>query len=109
MNGVASTAHATTLLNRHACGWIVPRDIVFDRPKLSELLMLDERFAKVERFKAVLRTGINHWTLFNKSAAGVSTESCGWRQDSRIEVQMCPHARADWMAWDVFWNGVIAK
>jgi len=103
-------ARVHSLLARHACGWTVPRDLVFNRVKLHQALLhgADGLLADVERFKAVLRTGVEHWTLLNVSAAGIHADACGWRQDSRIEVQMKSGASVEWRRWDDFFVDALA-
>jgi G3E family GTPase len=105
-----AAARIHVLLGRQACGWNLPRDLVFNRVKLHESLLQGAcgLLTQVERLKAVLRTGIEHWTLFNVSVAGVSSTPCGWRQDSRIEVQLRPASEAVWSQWDEYWQSMLA-
>jgi G3E family GTPase len=106
---MTSTAHTYALLDREACGWTLPREAVFNRVELFESLQKGAGLlSSVERLKAVLRTGIEHWTLFNVSVSGVTMTPCGWRQDSRIEVQLHPHQSPDWSAWDAYWQAMIS-
>ncbi|HTE42559.1 MAG TPA: GTP-binding protein [Steroidobacteraceae bacterium] len=109
----AATACATiyALLGREACGWAMPRELIFNRVKLHQALQegAGAMLANIERLKGVLRTGIEHWTLFHVSAAGVTTEPCGWRQDSRLEVQGIEGAAVDWRAWDDFLASMRSK
>ena len=94
------TARAFELLDRHACAWLVPPELTFNRAKL--MTSLAQR-PHVERLKAALRTGVEHWSLFNVSLSGVTCDPSGWRQDSRIEVQLEPGVSADWLEWDAYW------
>jgi G3E family GTPase len=105
------SASVHTRLERQACGWAVPRDASFNRVKLHESLQQGANglLFGVERLKAVLRTGIDHWTLFNVTAAGVTSEPCGWRQDSRIEVQARQGAAMDWLQWDEYWRSMVSR
>ena len=106
---LSATAHTFALLDRQACGWTLPREAVFNRVKLFESLQLGSpMLSKAERLKAVLRTGIEHWTLFNVTAGGVTMTPCGWRQDSRVEVQLHPHQEADWPQWDAYWQSMLS-
>jgi G3E family GTPase len=100
-----------TLLDRQACGWTIPREVTFNRVKLMGSLQHNAEglLSNVERLKAVLRTGIDHWALINVSPAGVSDAPCGWRQDSRIEVQGREGARINWARWDEFWNSMVSR
>jgi hypothetical protein len=109
--GVAtSVARVHRLLERQACGWTLPRELVFNRVQLEESLQHSAAglLLAVDRLKAVLRTGIEHWTLFNVSYVGVTATPCGWRQDSRIEVQMQRGANVDWLRWDAYWQSMLA-
>jgi G3E family GTPase len=105
-----SMAHVHTVLGRHACGWALPRELVFNRVQLQDSLMQGAGglLMGVDRLKAVLRTGIEHWTLFNVSTYGVTATPCGWRQDSRIEVQMQSKVEVDWLRWDRYWQSMLA-
>jgi len=107
--GVSATEH--NLLGRNACGWSIPREATFNRVKLANSLQsgAEGQLASIERVKAVLRTGIDHWTLFNVSPAGMGEEPCGWRQDSRIEVQGVAGAAIDWARWDAYWQSMLAR
>jgi G3E family GTPase len=109
----STTASATVHkgLDREACGWTLPRELVFNRVQLHESLLHDhgQLLSQVDRLKAVLRTGIEHWTLFNVSPGGVMTDPCGWRQDSRIEVQLKADAQVDWILWDRYWESMLAR
>jgi G3E family GTPase len=108
-HSAGATEHS--LLNRQACGWTIPREVTFNRVKLMESLQHNtaELLSNVERLKAVLRTGIDHWALINVSPAGVSDEPCGWRQDSRIEVQGREGEHIEWAQWDKFWNSMVCR
>jgi G3E family GTPase len=111
MFGAATaTARVHVLLGRQACGWSLPRELVFNRVMLHESLLQGAAglLQQVERMKAVLRTGIEHWTLFNVSAAGVCSTPCGWRQDSRIEVQLPQGGDTVWPQWDAYWQSMLA-
>jgi G3E family GTPase len=110
MGSSTATARIHSVLQRQACGWTMPRDAVFNRVRLHEALLQnsDGMLDGVERLKAVLRTGIEHWTLFNVSVAGVNSEPCGWRADSRIEVQMGSDVEVDWPRWDAYWQSMLA-
>ncbi len=108
---VSARATVFALLGREACGWTMPRELVFNRVRLLQALETGAGglLASVERLKGVLRTGIEHWTLFNVSAAGVTSEPCGWRQDSRLEIQGMENAVIDWFSWDELLTGMRSK
>jgi len=108
-HAIAATEYL--LLDRRACGWTIPREATFNRVKLVESLQqgAEGLLPDIERLKAVLRTGIDHWTLFNVATADVNHRPCGWRQDSRIEVQAMPGADVDWTRWDRYWQSMLAK
>jgi hypothetical protein len=107
----STTATEHMLLDRQACGWTIPREVTFNRAKLMDSLQhnAEELLSNVERLKAVLRTGIDHWALVNVSPAGVSDAPCGWRQDSRIEVQGREGKQIEWARWDDFWSSMISR
>ena len=111
LGGHTASASVHARLERQACGWAIPREASFNRVKLTASLQegAEGLLKQVERLKAVLRTGIDHWTLFNVSAAGVSSEPCGWRQDSRIEVQAKQSAMVEWPRWDEYWQSMLAR
>lgn len=98
-------ARTQALLGRVACGWSIPAEVIFARePLRAELARGDHvLFAQVERFKAVLRTGMEQRLLLQKHLNTVSETESAWRQDSRIEVQLRPGLEADWEIWDRFW------
>ena len=110
LGATTSVARVHKLLERQACGWAVPRELIFNRVHLHESLMQGANgvLVEVDRLKAVLRTGIEHWTLFNVSSIGVTATACGWRQDSRIEVQMQKGVDVDWLSWDAYWQSMLA-
>jgi G3E family GTPase len=110
MGGTTSLARVHAVLGRQACGWSLARELVFNRVMLQESLLQGASglLVGVDRLKAVLRTGIEHWTLFNVSAGGVTYTPCGWRQDSRIEVQMQRSVAVDWLRWDEYWRSMLA-
>jgi G3E family GTPase len=105
-----ATARVHVLLGRQACGWSLERELVFNRVMLHESLLQGAAglLVGVDRLKAVLRTGIEHWTLFNVAVAGVTSTPCGWRQDSRIEVQLQPGVDPHWTQWDAYWQSMLA-
>ena len=107
----AATATEHMLLDRQACGWTIPREVTFNRVKLMDSLQhnAERLLSNVDRLKAVLRTGIDHWALINVSPAGISDAPCSWRQDSRIEVQGRQGARIEWARWDEFWNSMVSR
>lgn len=101
----AHTASASTyrLLDRRACAWIVPPEVMFNRVAIEHALDT-RRLSGVERLKAAIRTGVESWTLINVTIDGVATQPTGWRRDSRIEVQLELGVEADWMQWDAWWR-----
>jgi G3E family GTPase len=104
------SARVHAVLGRQACGWNLPRELVFNRVMLHESLLQGASglLTHVDRLKAVLRTGVEHWTLFNVAVDGVTGTPCGWRQDSRIEVQLRPGSAAVWPQWDAYWQSMLA-
>lgn len=101
---VSVEARTHTVLGRTACGWAVPGAVLFDLPQLRLLLELPDCWQGVERFKAVLRTGVDRWHLVQRWQRQSAVTECNWSQDSRIEVQMAEAAIADWPAWDRRWQ-----
>jgi hypothetical protein len=61
----------------------------------------------VERMKAVVRTGIDHWHQIQRWATQCSTTSSAWCQDSRIEIQLQEDVEPNWDAWDSLWQTTI--
>jgi G3E family GTPase len=110
LGAITSIARVHRLLDRQACGWALPRELVFNRVQLLDSLSQGglDLLMGVDRLKAVLRTGVEHWTLFNVSTTGVTATPCGWRQDSRIEVQMQRGAAVAWPRWDAYWQSMLA-
>jgi hypothetical protein len=94
-------------LDRCACAWIVPPEVTFNRVAIERALRT-RPLPGIERLKAVLRTGVEHWTLVNVSLDAVHTQPSGWRRDSRIEVQLKPGINADWSHWDAWWSEMVA-
>ncbi|MGC3979854.1 MAG: GTP-binding protein [Steroidobacteraceae bacterium] len=97
-------ATAQQLLGRSACGWRVPGEVLFDLSQLQSILMQEQLWHGVERFKAVLRTSVEGWHLLQRWGRQYAIETCNWRQDSRIEVQLAEGATTDWLAWDERWQ-----
>jgi hypothetical protein len=100
-------AQSYRALNRHACAWIAPPEVTFNRVAVERALQ-SRPLPDIERLKAVLRTGIEHWTLINVTTDGVHTQPSGWRRDNRIEVQLKPGMEVDWWQWDAWWNEMVA-
>jgi G3E family GTPase len=102
------TAHAKTqqLLGRAACGWMIPNAVLFDAAQLQVLLNNEAVWQGVERFKAVLRTGVERWQLLQRWGKQSDMSECNWRQDSRIEIQMIAGVSADWDGWDQRWHAM---
>jgi G3E family GTPase len=99
-------ARTHTVLGRTSCGWTVPGDVLFDLPQLQQLLASPACWQGVERFKAVLRTGVECWHLVQCWQRQSAVAECNWAQDSRIEVQMTEGALADWSEWDRRWQSL---
>ena len=100
-------AQSYRALDRHACAWIAPPEVRFNRVAIERALQT-RPLAGIERLKAVLRTGVEHWTLVNMTVDGVHAQPSGWRRDSRIEVQLQPGVQADWSQWDAWWSEMVA-
>lgn len=94
------------LLGRTACGWEFPAEAVFTKQCAAEL-MRSPLLAGVERFKAVLRTGMERRVLLQRYLEQFSENEIAWRRESRIEVQMRPGVEADWAAWDRWWTAAV--
>ncbi len=92
------------VLGRSACGWAVPGTVLFDLTQLQRLLASPECWQGVDRFKAVVRTGVERWHLVQRWQRQSDITECNWRQDSRIEVQLVEAAVADWAEWDRRWQ-----
>ncbi len=101
--------HAKThhYLGRHACGWVFSNEIIFDTNKIESWFANDNvLFKNVERFKAVLRTGIDRWHLIQRWSNQFELREIAWRQDSRVEVQMKENVKVDWDQWDIWWQSM---
>lgn len=99
-------AKAQRLLGREACGWIIPTIVLFDVEQLRQLLTDDDGWRGVERFKAILRTGVDSWHLLQRWGGQYSISECNWRQGSRIELQLAEGIAADWSVWDRRWQAM---
>jgi G3E family GTPase len=98
-------ARAVHLLNRHACGWIIPSAVLFDLSRLQHLMSdASGCWRGVDRLKAVLRTGIEQCHLLQRWGNQHSINLCNWSQDSRIEVQLAEGEEIDWTVWDQQWQ-----
>jgi G3E family GTPase len=98
-------ARAVNLLNRHACGWIIPSAVLFDLARLKHLMNdASGSWRGVDRFKAVLRTGVEQCHLLQRWGSQHSINQCNWSQDSRIEVQLAEGQSIDWAVWDRQWQ-----
>jgi G3E family GTPase len=104
---VTAQAKTQQLLGREACGWIVPASVLFDLEQLQALLNDETAWRGVERFKAILRTGVESWHLLQRWSGQSAISECHWRQDSRIEVQMHEHAVVSWAEWDQRWQAMV--
>jgi G3E family GTPase len=100
-------ARVQNLLEREACGWMIPSSVLFDRQQLQTLLA-DQTgcWRGVERFKAILRTDVEQWYLLQRWGQQCSVEPCAWRQDSRIEVQLAENVTTDWSEWHARWQAM---
>jgi len=102
-------AKVLQLLGRQACGWMVPATVLFDVTQL-ELILADETvWQGVERFKAILRTGVERWHLLQRWGQHSSMTPSTWRQDSRIEVQLAEGHTTDWQHWHVRWQQLCER
>ncbi len=99
---VRASTHA--VLGRSACGWTAPGTVLFDLPALRQLLETPDCWQGVERFKAVLRTGVERWHLLQRWQQQSAVTECNWSQDSRIEVQLVEGMDTDWAEWDRRWQ-----
>jgi G3E family GTPase len=103
---VSAQAKAQQLLNREACGWMIPTSVLFEMEQLRVLLDDEAVWRSVDRFKAILRTGVDSWHLLQHWGGRWSMSESNWRQDSRIEVQLAEGMAADWPVWDRRWQAM---
>ncbi len=99
-------ARIQTLLSRQACGWMIPASLLFDLEQLQAFMVDESEWQGVERFKAVLRTGVDCWHLLQRWGQQSSLEVSGWRQDNRIEVQLAEGVSTDWSVWHARWQAM---
>ncbi|MGE0115869.1 MAG: GTP-binding protein [Steroidobacteraceae bacterium] len=100
-------ARVQRLLGREACGWLMPASLLFKLPSLQALLESDDScWQGVERFKSVLRTGVDRWHLLQRWGRQHSIAECNWSQDCRIEVQLAEGVQVDWSLWDWRWQSL---
>jgi G3E family GTPase len=104
-----ATAQAKTLqlLDRAACGWMIPESVLFDTAQLQALLNNAAVWEGVERFKAIVRTDVQRWQLLQWWNGRSAISDCNWRQDSRIEVQLIAGVNVDWAVWDERWQVMV--
>ncbi|HEX2583686.1 MAG TPA: GTP-binding protein [Steroidobacteraceae bacterium] len=101
MNHLSITSSVHHYLNREACGWIIPAEMMFDLEKVrTGLSGNDQLIDKVERLKCALRTGVDRWHLMQRWRDQFEMREISWRNDSRMEVQMQEDASPDWSQWD---------
>jgi G3E family GTPase len=100
-------AKVQRLLNREACGWMIPTSVLFDAEQLQTLLKNDAAWQGVDRCKAILRTGVDQWQLLQRWQGQSSISECNWRQDSRIELQLIEGAETCWTDWDQRWQTMV--
>jgi len=103
----SAQAKVQRLLGREACGWMIPNAVLFDIEQLRALLSNEAGWQGVDRFKAILRTGIDSWCLLQRWRGQSAMSECNWRQDSRIEVQMAEGVTIDWSIWDQRWQAMV--
>jgi G3E family GTPase len=103
------SAQLHRLLQREACGWKIPGTLLFDLARLQALLHDPARWQGVERFKAVVRTGVDSWYLLQRWGIQHSIAACAWRQDSRIELQLVENVSGDWPAWHACWQDISER
>lgn len=106
LGSINAQAKAQTLLGREACGWMIPNSVLFDLEQLRTLLSNEVNWHGVDRFKAIVRTGVDTWHLLQRWRGGSSMVECNWRQDSRIEVQLAEGVSIDWSTWDRRWQAM---
>ena len=85
-----------------SCGWVRPRDEVFDRLALEEALRVLVRPgpalpAGVSRLKGVFRT-TRGWLGVDADDESIRWRPVGWRTDSRVEVIAEALPAPDWDA-----------
>ena len=105
---VTSSVHH--YLNRQACGWILPAELIFDIQKVEAALSGDSSIvSNVERLKCALRTGMDRWHLLQRWCDQFELREISWRNDSRIEVQMQESTIPDWSRWDDWIDSAISR
>lgn len=106
LGAVCAQAKSQQLLGREACGWMIPTSLLFDLEQLQLLLNNEPVWNGVDRFKAILRTGVDTWHLLQRWGNQCSIAECNWRQDSRIEIQLAEGVAAAWLEWDRRWQAM---
>jgi len=104
--GAVTQAKQQQLLERAACGWMIPNSVLFDVAQLQALLNDETAWQGVDRFKAIVRTGVERWQLVQRWQGQSSMVDSNWHQDSRIEIQLAPQSRVDWSEWDQRWQAM---
>ena len=102
-------AKVLQLLDRQACGWVVPSSVLFDLSQLELMLADDALWHGVERFKAILRTGVESWHLLQRWGQQSAISPSTWRQDSRIEVQLAEGVVTEWQQWHARWQQLCER
>lgn len=92
------------LLGRQACGWMIPASLLFDVSQLELMLADHSLWHEVERFKAIVRTGVDRWHLLQRWGQQYSIAPSTWRQDSRIELQLAEGVATEWQGWHTRWQ-----
>jgi len=107
LQGFNVTSSVHHYLNREGCGWVMAVDMMFSLEKLQHSLSNHPLFNNVERFKAVLRTGIDRWYLLQRWNNQTAFREISWRNDNRIEVQMQENMVANWAQWDEWIESIL--
>lgn len=94
-------------LERNACGWLVPAQVIFAAPRVEAAFRDTSLLSKAERIKAVLRTGIDRWQLFQRWGTEWAVIDSAWHHDSRIEVQLPRGIAGEWESWDGLWQSLV--
>ncbi|MFT3905330.1 MAG: GTP-binding protein [Steroidobacteraceae bacterium] len=107
MNGAwRQTTHE---LGHEAVSWRFERDWQFARPALLGGLQALLRDLPSLRFKAVLRSGPEHWLLVQSSGGALDVQESAWRRDSRAEWLLPAGQWADSTAWEQLWRTVATR
>ena len=93
-------------LGRDVLSWIMPREAVFARTRLRDLL---REQPDIERFKGVFRTGPEMWLLVQSVGGELEFAESAWRRDSRAEALYSPAVPADAAGFEQALGATLAR